>query len=115
MASTNTADVAEIFAFATSAEKLNPIARLGVYRDEDFSQFKPRGHCADREVLSAKFKAMMWLGRFDPRVIETQRVRDFIQRFAHSHPLQPTGPESDGRRGGEASARFAPISGANLA
>jgi Protein of unknown function (DUF3160)/Bacterial SH3 domain len=31
--------------------------------DEDFSQYKPRGHYADDPILQTYFRAMMWLGR----------------------------------------------------
>lgn len=45
---------------------------FGVMRDEDFSQYEPRGHYADAPVLQRYFRAMMWLGRIDFRLLETQ-------------------------------------------
>ena len=45
---------------------------FGVTRDEDFSQYEPRGHYADDGPLSRYFRAMMWLGRIDFRLLETQ-------------------------------------------
>jgi hypothetical protein len=45
---------------------------FGVRRDEDFSQYEPRGHYADEPVLQRYFRAMMWLGRIDFRLLETQ-------------------------------------------
>lgn len=45
---------------------------FGSERDMDFSQHKPRGHYTDTEMLSRYFKAMMWLGRTDLRMIETK-------------------------------------------
>ncbi len=45
---------------------------FGVNRRFDFSQFKPRGHYTDSPALSNYFRAMMWLGRIDFRLIETQ-------------------------------------------
>ena len=45
---------------------------FGVSRDIDMSQFKPRSHYADSEVLGQYFRAMMWLGRIEFRLIETQ-------------------------------------------
>jgi len=48
------------------------VSLFGVDREEDFSQFTPRGHYTDTPGLSAYFKAMMWLGRVDFRLIETQ-------------------------------------------
>lgn len=45
---------------------------FGVKRLIDFSQFKPRGHYAGDAALEGYFRAMMWLGRIDFRLIETQ-------------------------------------------
>ena len=44
---------------------------FGVERELDFSQFKPRGHYAGDEKLESYFRAMIWLGRTDFRLIET--------------------------------------------
>jgi hypothetical protein len=48
------------------------ISLFGVERAIDFSQFKPRGHYTDDERLGHYFKALMWLGRIDFRLLETQ-------------------------------------------
>jgi hypothetical protein len=48
------------------------VSLFGVRRDEDFSQFEPRGHYADSVELGRYFKSMMWLGRVDLRLIETK-------------------------------------------
>ena len=45
---------------------------FGVQRDFDMSQFKPRGHYTDDPRLERYFRAMMWLGRIDFRLVETQ-------------------------------------------
>jgi hypothetical protein len=45
---------------------------FGVKRLIDFSQFEPRGHYAGDATLEGYFRAMMWLGRIDFRLIETQ-------------------------------------------
>jgi len=45
---------------------------FGVQRRIDFSQFKPRGHYAGDKALEGYFRAMIWLGRTDFRLIETQ-------------------------------------------
>lgn len=45
---------------------------FGVARTIDFSQFKPRGHYTDHPDLERYFRASMWLGRIDFRLIETQ-------------------------------------------
>jgi hypothetical protein len=45
---------------------------FGVMRHIDFSQLKPRGHYEGDPVLEPYFRAMMWLGRIDFRMLETQ-------------------------------------------
>lgn len=45
---------------------------FGVERRIDFSQFKPRGHYAGDPALESYFRAMIWLGRIDLRLLETQ-------------------------------------------
>jgi hypothetical protein len=45
---------------------------FGASRDEDLSQFMPRGHYADDPRLQQYFRAMTWLGRIDLRLIETK-------------------------------------------
>jgi hypothetical protein len=45
---------------------------FGVERRIDFSQFKPRGHYAGDKGLESYFRAMIWLGRLDFRLIETK-------------------------------------------
>ncbi|WP_437928698.1 DUF3160 domain-containing protein [Sorangium sp. So ce291] len=45
---------------------------FGVQRSIDFSQFKPRGHYAGDPELESYFRSMIWLGRIDFRLIETQ-------------------------------------------
>jgi hypothetical protein len=44
---------------------------FGLPRDVDFSQFHPRGHYTFSEELSRYFRAMIWLGRTEFRIIET--------------------------------------------
>lgn len=57
---------------AHTAEGAEEIQLFGAGRFMDFSQHKPRGHYTDSEMLSRYFQAMMWLGRTDLRMIETQ-------------------------------------------
>jgi len=45
---------------------------FGEERDLDFSQFQPRGHYAGDPALESYFRAMIWLGRIEFRLIETQ-------------------------------------------
>ncbi len=68
----NSDAVTELYALATRASGHKDVKLFGVSRDEDFSQFEPRGHYTDSEELGRYFKAMMWLGRVDLRLIETQ-------------------------------------------
>jgi hypothetical protein len=44
---------------------------FGTRRLIDFSQFTPRGHYTQDETLKRYFRAMIWLGRTDLRLIET--------------------------------------------
>jgi hypothetical protein len=65
--------IAELVSLATAASGTATIDLFGVPRAyEDFSQFKPRGHYTDSPDLGRYFKAMMWLGRLDFRLFETQ-------------------------------------------
>ncbi len=69
------ADRAEVSAFVQGAQAASGekgVKIFGVSRTVDFSQFKPRGHYTDSEALSRYFRATMWLGRIDFRLIETQ-------------------------------------------
>lgn len=45
---------------------------FGVERRIDFSQFAPRGHYAGDKALEGYFRAMIWLGRIDFRLLETE-------------------------------------------
>jgi hypothetical protein len=65
--------VHEIVELALAAEGVRDIELFGIRREaEDFSQFAPRGHYEDEEALERYFRAMIWLGRLDLRLIETQ-------------------------------------------
>jgi len=50
---------------AIEMQKLQKFTLFGRERDEDFSQFKPRGHYQKSEELSSYFKCLMWLGRIE--------------------------------------------------
>lgn len=70
------ADAGEIAALrsgaAAHAGGWQRVTLFGVDRDVDFSQFTPRGHYTDSELLRRYFQATMWLGRIDFRLLETQ-------------------------------------------
>jgi hypothetical protein len=53
---------------AVEAMRTETLLLFGRPRDEDFSQYKPRGHYTDSESLGRYFRAMMWCGRTDLRV-----------------------------------------------
>jgi hypothetical protein len=53
---------------ACDAQQLEDFPLFGRERTMDFSQFKPRGHYENSELLKRYFRAMMWCGRIDLRV-----------------------------------------------
>lgn len=56
---------------AEAAAGEQQLSLFGVPRAIDFSQFTPRGHYAGDEALERYFRAMIWFGRTDLRLIET--------------------------------------------
>jgi hypothetical protein len=64
--------VRELYSKAAAAAGWQVVELFGVKRNEDFSQFKPRGHYTDSPELERYFRAMIWLGRTDFRMLETQ-------------------------------------------
>jgi hypothetical protein len=63
--------IAKLSSMARAAAGIERVELFGVARDLDFSQFKPRGHYEESEALQRYFRASMWLGRTDLRLIET--------------------------------------------
>ena len=57
---------------AIQADGIQGKELFGVMRKFDFSQFKPRGHYEGDPILEPYFRAMIWLGRIDFRLLETQ-------------------------------------------
>ncbi|HMJ10853.1 MAG TPA: DUF3160 domain-containing protein, partial [Polyangiaceae bacterium] len=68
----NRTDAQKLFDGALAASGWENVTLFDVARRVDFSQFTPRGHYTDSEELSRYFRAMMWLGRIDFRILETQ-------------------------------------------
>ncbi|MBN2526323.1 MAG: DUF3160 domain-containing protein [Deltaproteobacteria bacterium] len=64
-------DVEALYNDARSASGIGSATLFGENRELDFSQFKPRGHYLESEELETYFRAMMWLGRIDFRMVET--------------------------------------------
>jgi hypothetical protein len=56
---------------AAAGSGAEQIDLFGVKRKYDFSQFTPRGHYTDSPALEQYFRAMIWFGRTDLRLIET--------------------------------------------
>lgn len=65
---------------ATQAKGIQERVLFGVKRNIDFSQFKPRGHYAGDPELESYFRSMIWLGRIDFRLIETQKDGNQVLR-----------------------------------
>lgn len=72
LAGASQTEIDELVAKAQAADGWQKVELFGVPRDMDFSQFEPRGHYTDAPVLEQYFRAMMWLGRIDLRIVETQ-------------------------------------------
>ena len=67
----NAATVKTLYDLAVAAAGDQSVAAFGLKRSVDFSQFTPRGHYTDSPELEQYFRAMVWLGRIDLRVIDT--------------------------------------------
>jgi Protein of unknown function (DUF3160) len=74
------AEVKDLVSLAMSASGTRARVLFGVERELDFSQFKPRGHYAGDKGLEAYFRAMIWLGRTDLRLIETTSSGEQVLR-----------------------------------
>jgi len=61
-----------LFTQATAASGAADVALFGTQRKVDFSQFEPRGHYTVSAELQTYFRATMWLGRIDFRLLETE-------------------------------------------
>jgi hypothetical protein len=73
------AAVNSIVQAANAATGIEVVELFGVQREEDFSQFEPRGHYTGDPTMERYFRAMIWLGRIDMRILET--LRDGSQVF----------------------------------
>lgn len=72
VAGADAAAVADLVATANAAEGQQIATLFGEKRTIDASQFKARGHYTDSAELERYFRAMIWLGRIDFRLIETE-------------------------------------------
>ena len=55
---------------ATVAAGMDTVTLFGTDRMIDFSQFTPRGHYNDGGAMAQYFRAMMWLGRTELRLVD---------------------------------------------
>jgi hypothetical protein len=62
---------AQLVAKAVAASGTQELTLFGLDRIIDFSQFTPRGHYKGDPVLERYFRAMMWLGRIDFPMLES--------------------------------------------
>jgi hypothetical protein len=72
VAGADPASVQAVYDKAMSAVGIDTVDLFGTARDLDFSQFAPRGHYEGHTILSRYFRAMIWFGRTDLRLIETR-------------------------------------------
>jgi DUF971 family protein len=70
VAGASDAEIQQLVDKAKAEAGIVNVELFGVRRDVDFSQFKPRGHYEDSEALKKYFRATIWLGRTDFRLIE---------------------------------------------
>jgi hypothetical protein len=78
VAGSNAGEINKFVASAMNATGHETRVIFGVERDIDFSQFQPRGHYVKSPELERYFRTMMWLGRIDLRLIETQDTGEQI-------------------------------------
>ncbi|HET9955576.1 MAG TPA: DUF3160 domain-containing protein, partial [Polyangiaceae bacterium] len=72
VAGADPAEIQAMYDLAKAGSGHRIVTWFGSSRDEDFSQFQPRGHYAGNVDLEAYFRAMMLLGRVDLRIVETR-------------------------------------------
>ena len=71
LASENEQAVTALYNACIQAGAAQPVELFGSTRQVDFSQFTPRGHYTDSPGLTRYFRAMIWLGRIDFRLLES--------------------------------------------
>ncbi|HYQ42880.1 MAG TPA: DUF3160 domain-containing protein [Polyangiaceae bacterium] len=69
--SSNAQSVHALYQLATQASGQASVSLFGAQREFDASQFTPRGHYTESTKLTNYFRAMIWLGRTDFRLLET--------------------------------------------
>jgi hypothetical protein len=79
VAGADNAEIESLLEKCTAAAGAQAVPLFGLDREVDFSQFEPRGHYTETEELKRYFRAMIWLGKIDLRLIET--LTDHSQVF----------------------------------
>ena len=72
------AQVELLFSLAQAAAAPSQLVLFGERREIDFSQMRPRGHYDDNGDLARYFRAMMWLGRIDLRLVEALPDQTYV-------------------------------------
>jgi hypothetical protein len=70
--SANASEATRLTQLANAASGTANVSVFGLTRAVDFSQFLPRGHYTASDELKRYFRAMIWLGRLDLRIIDTK-------------------------------------------
>ena len=71
VAGASRSDVSQLFQRALGQEGIDDVEVFGSSRIVDFSQFTPRGHYTESEALQRYFRATIWLGQVDFRLLST--------------------------------------------
>jgi hypothetical protein len=72
--------VGTLYEQAVKAAGVSELLLFGVKRWIDFSQFQPRGHYTGDVDLERYFRAMIWLGRTEFRLVETVQSGEQVLR-----------------------------------
>ncbi len=94
----NASDVDTFVQKANDAKGMEERVIFGAKRKMDFSQFKPRGHYTDIPEMSRYFRAMMWLGRIDFRMLEPDAANNLVfhrNQFEMAIALRKTMDDTD--------------------
>lgn len=70
---------------ANAAGGIEEVEMFGEKVKYDFSQFKPRGHYTESELLKRYFRAMMWLGRTQMVLAEPKDMNSDIMVLKQRH------------------------------
>lgn len=72
--------VSQFFDACKAAGAAATVQLFGSEREFDFSQFKPRGHYTDTLELQRYFRAMIWMGRVEFRLVKSEAGEPRLNR-----------------------------------